>query len=90
MTDEVQCDSENFSNIRPQQDNGPSKIVGLVIKLGLADSEEKANYVLLIITIVVFIASILIFFINNKGSKSGPPVNQETIQQMMLVNMRSK
>ena len=88
MEGEVKFDDGNTLERPSCQNDGPSKITGLVMKLGLASSEEKANRVLLWITAIVFIISVLIFYNSTKSSK-GPPVNQQTVQQMMQLAPRA-
>ncbi len=89
---DVQFDEERISNFSSyqSQNSNPPKIVALVIKLGLADSEKKANYILLGLIIIVFVISIFVFFNYVKSPVKGPPVNEQTIQQMIFVSPKAK
>lgn len=80
MTNEVQFEEENFS--RPQTfQTHSSGLTGLIIKLGLANTTEKANRMLVYVLVIILIAiGILIGpgFISSKPS--GP--DRATLEKM--------
>jgi hypothetical protein len=57
----VEFDENNFpSNNFASQSNSTSFLVGLVIKLGMAKTEQQANYVLMTIAVCAFLTTIYI------------------------------
>lgn len=60
----VEFNDENNLGPKPQFEsvNEPSKMAVLIMKFGLADSEEKANKVLTGIAITAFILTLFVIF----------------------------
>jgi hypothetical protein len=57
----VEFDENNFpsSNFQSQSNSTPA-LVGLIMKLGMAKTEQQANYVLITIAVCAFAATIYV------------------------------
>ncbi|MBI4155628.1 MAG: hypothetical protein HY507_00135 [Candidatus Zambryskibacteria bacterium] len=87
MIHEVKFEEDNF--VRPQilETNIPSGLIGLVMKMGLADTPEKANYVLAGVFVATLIATIVIFIFFSEISFSKPAGPDQATLERMMQNM---
>src|SRR3989338_644974 len=87
MSDEIIFEEDNLrkTQLSTLETNSPSGLIGLVMKMGLANNIEKANYVLLgIFAITLVIAVIVLIFsgtISLSSKPSGP--DKATLERMM-------
>lgn len=65
-------EDQGFQNYDAYEQEGPSGLIGLLIKIGLAKNKQSANTVLIVIGIVAIIIMIGAFiFGGNKDNNSG-------------------
>ena len=62
MSVEFNDESNQISQRRSSENNRPPKLVGWVLKTGIAKTETQANYILLILAGVAFVFSL--YFLN--------------------------
>ncbi len=84
MPNEVIFEKNNSTRTQRLENNSPSGLIGLVVKMGIADNVEKANYVLLgvFVVILVITAVVIIFSGTISFSKPSGP-DKATLERMM-------
>lgn len=81
-------DEQNQNKVlygRFTQSNQAPKLVTWLLKIGIAKNETQANYFLIGIAIIAFVASFYIFS-GGKEARQSPPPSMEQLQQFSPIN----
>ena len=81
-TNSVQFNEENSLNPQKFKGNSPPGLTGFVVKLGLANTAEKANYMLICVFVVTLIITFIIFIQSRIFISKSPSPDQATLERM--------